>query len=158
MKFVVCGLPRSRTAWLANFLTYDGLYCHHEGLNGCRNLNEYYDKIGDDGDATTIPHLLDLPDCKKVIIDRDVNRAVQFTEVNYGPANRIYFDSLKDFLSQMEGLHIPFEKIDSSLREIWEYVTDIPFDEKRANMLIRLNVQEHDIYDVNISALKEALC
>jgi len=158
MKFVVCGLPRSRTAWLANFLTYDGLYCYHEGLVGCRNLNEYYDKIGDDGDSTTIPHLLDLPDCRKVIIDRDIHRAIQFTEANYGPANYEYYSFLKDYLSKMEGLHIPFSEINNSLRQIWEYVTDIPFDGKRANMLIQLNVQEHDIYNVDMSTLKEALC
>lgn len=32
MDYFIVGLPRSRTAWLANFMTYDCSFCFHEGL------------------------------------------------------------------------------------------------------------------------------
>ena len=32
MKFLVYAMPRSGSAWLANFLTADGLVCHHDPL------------------------------------------------------------------------------------------------------------------------------
>ena len=43
-NFFVLGLPRSRTAWLANFLTYDGYFCFHEGIDGCRSIDDYKKK------------------------------------------------------------------------------------------------------------------
>jgi flagellar biosynthesis chaperone FliJ len=44
--FFITGLPRSRTAWTATFLsTLPSTYCHHDGLRGCRNLDEYAAKI-----------------------------------------------------------------------------------------------------------------
>ncbi len=38
--FVVMGLPRSRTAWLARFLSYGGFHCGHEELRHMRNLSD----------------------------------------------------------------------------------------------------------------------
>lgn len=39
-KFFVLGLPRSRTAWLARFLTYREWSCGHEELRHVRNLDD----------------------------------------------------------------------------------------------------------------------
>ena len=33
--FFIFGRPRSRTAWLANFLTYGETFCSHEGMADC---------------------------------------------------------------------------------------------------------------------------
>lgn len=38
--FVVLGLPRSRTAWLAAFLSHGGWTCHHEPSVGFRDLSD----------------------------------------------------------------------------------------------------------------------
>jgi len=38
--FVVCSLPRSRSAWLSNFLTYGDWYCGHEQLRYMRSLED----------------------------------------------------------------------------------------------------------------------
>jgi len=40
MSFLVLGLPRSRTAWLAKFLTYGDWYCGHEELRHMRSLDD----------------------------------------------------------------------------------------------------------------------
>lgn len=44
-RFFITGLPRSRTAWLANFLTFGASFCYHEGLLGCRSLDDLYRKM-----------------------------------------------------------------------------------------------------------------
>ena len=38
--FIVCSLPRSRSAWLARFLTYGDWYCGHEQLRYARSLDD----------------------------------------------------------------------------------------------------------------------
>lgn len=38
--FVVMGTPRSRTAWLARFLTYGDWYCAHEELRHLRSMDD----------------------------------------------------------------------------------------------------------------------
>ena len=40
-KFFVTGLPRSRTAWCANFLTAGDAFCWHDGLANCRSLDQF---------------------------------------------------------------------------------------------------------------------
>lgn len=37
--FFITGLPRSRTAWLANFFTYGPAFCGHDLLKSCRSLD-----------------------------------------------------------------------------------------------------------------------
>lgn len=39
-KFFVLGLPRSRTAWLARFLSYGEFHCGHEDLRHLRSLDD----------------------------------------------------------------------------------------------------------------------
>lgn len=36
--FIVFALPRSRTAWMANLLTYGDTYCHHDVHNGFASI------------------------------------------------------------------------------------------------------------------------
>jgi hypothetical protein len=44
--FFITGTPRSRTAWLANFLDVPGrVTCFHDGIRGCRTWSEYVKKI-----------------------------------------------------------------------------------------------------------------
>lgn len=43
--FLIVGLPRSRTAWLAAFLTDGDTVCHHELIRQCANVAEYPQKL-----------------------------------------------------------------------------------------------------------------
>jgi len=46
--FLILCRPRSRSAWLANFLTYgDASFCLHEGLLGCASLAELARRLQD---------------------------------------------------------------------------------------------------------------
>jgi len=153
--FFILGLPRSRTAWLANFLTYDGLYCHHEGVNHCTTMDEYWRKLGDDGDSTTVGNLLKVHeiDCPKIIIDRDISHAIEFSIKNYGKSPTQFLEECKDYLDRLDGLHVKYEEIDKYLELIWSYLSNKPFDRKRAEILTQMNIQKHDIYDIEVEAL-----
>jgi hypothetical protein len=83
--FFIVGLPRSRTAWLANFLTNGNSFCHHEAMRTCSNLDELAAKLDDhanfaeigDADPTLCPILPQVierfPAAKFVFIFRDIH-------------------------------------------------------------------------------------
>jgi GNAT superfamily N-acetyltransferase len=47
--FVVFALPRSRTAWLARYLTYGGWECGHDEIRHCRSLDDVRAWLGQPG-------------------------------------------------------------------------------------------------------------
>lgn len=151
MNFFIMGLPRSRTAWLANFMTYDGLFCHHEGINKCTTMEEYRHKIGNDGDSGTGLILFDMeiryPDAKILVIDSNPEQSFQWCRKNMGAKelDRPYFWKLKMALDQTNGLHIPLTEVNDRLQEIWEYFTDKPYNEQRGELLKGFNIQMHDL-------------
>jgi len=160
-NFLILGLPRSRTAWLANFMSTQGLSCSHEGLNGCRSLKEYRDRFSkDSGDSNTGLALFDFEplfeDFKIVIIDSDIEPAVEFTKKYFSHDSTAFMSELKIRLSGIDGLHIPFSKINDRLEDIWYYLTPKQFDERRAKMLIGFDVQVRDVHDFD-SVAHEAL-
>jgi len=157
-NFLVIGLPRSRTAWLANFLTYDGNFCYHEGLNGCSTIEEYKDKLGKDkGDSNTGIMLFDFekyfPNTKVIIIDSDIKKSVKFGKEVYSEDIEDAMIKAKHRLDSIKGLHINVDNINSSLKKIWEYVSDKPFNKDRAAMLIKLNIQVNDPFDIDVEAI-----
>lgn len=160
MSFFIVGLPRSRTAWLSNFMTYDGLYCHHEALNGCRTLDQYREKIGQDGDSSTGLMLLDLntlfPNRKILIIESDVKRAISFRRLCYGLEDNGEMSYIQSKLNALEGLRVGYNEINDRLGEIWEYLSDIPFDKKRGDLIMKQNIQTQN-YNVNLDAMRDLL-
>jgi hypothetical protein len=157
-NFFVIGLPRSRTAWLANFLTYDGNFCYHEGVGGCSTIEEYKDKLGKDkGDSNTGLMMFDFekyfPDVKVIVIDSTIDNAVEFAEKVYGTDIKKSMLKAKDRLDSIKGLHISLDDINDSLKKIWEYVSVKPFNKDRADMLVKLNIQVNDPFDFDIEAI-----
>lgn len=145
MSFFIIGMPRSRTAWLSNFMTYDGIYCHHEGLNNCNSIQEYEDKIGNDGDSSTGLMLVDIkslfPDRKLLLIDAPIERTIEFTKETYGVVNLDYIHYMKERLDALDGMRVKLEDISSRTKEIWEYLTDKEYDDKRTKLLSTLFVE-----------------
>ena len=161
MNFFVIGLPRSRTAWLANFLTQDR-FCFHEGLDGCHSIKEYREKIGNDcGDSSTGLMLLDMnkefPDSPKIIIEGRVKEAIDYGYKTYGHYNPDYIHYLQERMDEIKGLRIQFDDIDSKLPKIWEYLIGTPYDEKRTELLKRMKIEVKDPFNYDIDAVK-SLC
>jgi hypothetical protein len=157
MTFFVLGLPRSRTAWLANFLTYDGQFCFHEGIDGCNSIEEYKEKVEGKGDSNTGLMLFDFeehfPDAKIIIIDSEIEKSVKFGRDVYNANIELEMEIGKNRLDNIEGLHVKLEDINSRLREIWEYVSDKEFNQDRADMLIKLDVQVKNPLDIDFEAI-----
>ncbi len=161
MNFFVIGLPRSRTAWLANFLTQDK-FCFHEGLNECHNVAEYKKKLGDDnGDSSTGLMLLDMnnefPNAPKVIIDGRIEAAIEYGYKTFGAYDPDYVNFLNERMKEIEGLRVHFNDIDNMLPQIWDHLISTPYDEKRGDMLKRMHVEIKDPFDFNFQAAQE-LC
>ena len=159
MSYFILGLPRSRTAWLANFLTYDGNYCHHEAINGCSSVDEYRNKISGCGDSTTNTLMFDyendFPDSKIVIIHRDVKKSIEFAKDAFKTDMTEMLEKANERLDVINGLHILFDDINDRLQDIWGYLFDSEFDEKRAGMLVNLNIQLNDVFDIDQEALEQ---
>ena len=151
--FLITGLPRSRTAWLANLLTTRETLCHHEGLIEARNKSEYeamlYSDTATVGDANTIlalpcySEVLELT-TKVVVIHRKIEEVIRSSEVFLGASleGKVQvFEEQSYRLGKIRGLHINFEDINQRIQEIWEYCTPEPFSRVRTNKLMQLNVQ-----------------
>jgi hypothetical protein len=160
-NFFVLGLPRSRTAWLANFLTYNDNFCHHEGINGCKTIKDYKEKIANDGDSGTAMMLFDMnnlfPDDPKLIIERDPKYAIDFCYRVYGNYDPKAIIGLRNKLDIVKGLRIHYDDINSKLQDIWEHLIGEGYDKQRAQMLIKLNVQVTDPFDIDIESAKALL-
>ncbi len=159
-NFVILGLPRSRTAWLSNFMNYSGINCVHEGLNGIESLEEYGKLFnGNFGDCNTGLALFDfrkyLPDdLKIVIIDTDIDKSVEFAKIEFNSDQTENMIKLYNNLTNLDGLHIKLSELNSKLRELWEYITDKPFDSDRAKRLVKLNIQVLDVHDYDVDSIK----
>ena len=153
-NFFVVGLPRSRTAWLANFLTYENNFCFHEGINGCSSLEEYKNKLGNNkGDSCTGLMLLNLnkefPKAPVVIIETNTKRAIEFSKEMYGKDLTQEMNALKEQMKFIKGLRIELEDVNNSLEEIWAYLIGTSYNKERGNLLKNMNVQTNDFnYDV----------
>lgn len=82
--FVVFGLPRSRTAWLAKFLSYREWHCGHDELRHCRSLDDVQAWFSQQATGTVETagapwwRLLErfAPDAKVVVVRRPVEEVL----------------------------------------------------------------------------------
>lgn len=155
--FFILSLPRSRTAWLANFLTYDGAFCFHEGLLQTASLYQLrglFESTGkqivgnsDCANVFFLDEIQDLyPDAVFIHIRRNLEDVLSSLE-----------DMTEDFRdfqtvhmahSRLRWLGVPtfdFDELDeSACREIWKLCVGTPFDRQRWEMLdgIDMNIIE----------------
>ena len=154
LDFMVIGLPRSGTAWLANWFTTERAMCWHEPL-WTRALDELDAMKGAGlfGIADTQILLMDVDrlnqhPAKKLIVHRELG-AVNFALAKLGlPGMQ---DEHKWRLDEIGGYHINFNDLwnVARFRPAAEWLLPIPFDAARYSVLRDLNVQ-------NAKAIREA--
>lgn len=155
IDFMVLGLPRSATAWMANWLTTDRSICWHEPL--WESTLDELDAVQMNGlfgisDTELLllpPDLVNAHPAKKLIIHRelrDVN--LSLTKAGLPGAMR---DEHRWKLDEIGGWHIPFKDLWNveTFRAAMEWLTPLPFDGARYAVLRNLNVQ-------NTKAIAEA--
>jgi len=158
MIYQILGWPRSRTAWLANFLSYgEHSYCFHEGIarvdqKRLRTVSEYYallrlysKKYKYVGDANTVALAKQkyiIPGARIVVIERDIDEVLKSLE------RKGLWADIPDLIEYPynDYITIPFDKINQNLEKIWTFcLPTIPYPKERAVTLVRLNVQVNKI-------------
>ena len=128
-------------------MSQSGTYYHHDGLNGCRSLDEYKEKIKGCGDSSTGLTIIDLnnefPESIVVIIEKDdeeFERCVEWCDQIYGGTSRKDLESMRERQKNIVGLRVQQSEINERLQDIWEYLTVKPWEEKYRK-LTKFNIQ-----------------
>lgn len=164
--FFIVGLPRTRSAWFAAFLTDGAVTCHHELIRNCDKAEDYpaaltatKSPIVGDSDPTLALYyhgLKDkLPAHKVIFIERDPQAAqVAFcamlrehglNESRWGGDE--VWQAATDAFSAMkaecpDAMSFKYEDLDKPevIREISEYCTGLPFNEERWKIFNELKI------------------
>jgi hypothetical protein len=146
MKYLITGLPRSRTLWMSHFLPD----CVHEvahRLNSTDDLNRIPFGISDSGLGFFLKEILEDLKVPTVIIDRDLDEVEESLHdmLPCMPATN-YCELLGDFLAAWRHhplvLCVRFHDLDARMAEICEHL-GLPYDWKRHEQIghIELNVE-----------------
>jgi hypothetical protein len=173
IPFFITGLPRSRTAWLANFLTTDHSFCYHDlsriGLNALYT-NEAYTYVGD-ADSGLLLHvdqlLLRYPNASWLFLHNTVDVALKSYQTYFQGdnkylqiplekvpqafevANGLYTIALTKVKNKIEIDPVELDNI-TTTKNIWQWLLPtIPWNEDRYAMLntFRINVIPQKLKD-----------
>ena len=154
MNFFITGLPRSRTAWFASFMSSGDVFCYHEALNRCKTKDEFYQKmklpyrlIGNSDCGLAYTDFLKKFNSPTVIIHRDKYEVLEDLIEKGITQDRSVINLLSDLeyrLLGLNGLHVQFNEIDLRLTEIYHYLTGELPDENRVRLYTNMNIQPID--------------
>jgi hypothetical protein len=160
-NFLILGLPRSRTAWLANLFTRGDSLCHHElsnkgldakGIAEAMSTGAKYVGNSDCGAALKAKELLELmPNLRVVIVERDLDSVLEsFSKVSGKTIEELPLDDFVNrtlkALEEIKGfaLVVNFKDLDKSevVEKIWHHcLGGVPFPKEQFEVLRSLNVQ-----------------
>lgn len=154
MDFFIASLPRSRSAWTANYLTYGNTFCLHDGLKDCpegvHQLMSLVPEVKFVGDADPASCLMqdklisEYPQAKWIIIERpfqDVKDAVNKLGVDSSQLHVVQ-TKLEELRGKVDAFVVPFDILDYSIIDVAKFIDpDYQPREARHKMLTGLNVQ-----------------
>ena len=158
IKFMVIGLPRSRTTWMANWLTTTDTLCLHDPLAHYTipELDNYStDKLF--GISDTAIHMfggkLNSHPAKKLIIHRPLR------EINESLGGPYMQPKHINLLKEIKGMHVDYCDLNRSGEYIWSFLIGSKFDSERFRQLIGMNVQPHfsELKPINKAKIQEWL-
>jgi hypothetical protein len=150
--FFICALPRSRTAWLANFLSYNASHCFHEPFNeyAIEDLTGLFQSTGkahvgisDSLNCLIIELLLEVfPEAKLVLVRRPAGE-VKKSLAQIGFPAPILVERMNQALNEIEQKYNPlvvsYHNFDPA--GIWNYLMpEVPLNKERTAMLEIFNV------------------
>lgn len=157
MTFIVLSLPRSRSAWIARFLSYRGARCGHDLATQCGSLNELTALLRGEYRGTAETGAMvgwralrrRMPDAKMAVVRRPVAEVYQ-SLARFGldgDALRnelLERDAMLDELSKVHGVRsFSFADLDhiDACRDLFEHCLGEPFDWEWWESLATVNVQ-----------------
>lgn len=151
--FFIVGLPRTRTSWMSNFLTYKTSFCFHEAIRLCYKIEDMialFESVDEpnvgDADCRIIEFQKDFrkmfPNAKWIYIKRDIKDVIYSLEKRF-EFEESYRDT--DFCKKLQEKYNVFEKEYSPLtfqydeldnvdvcEAIWNYcIPDSSFNYRR---------------------------
>lgn len=160
--FFIASLPRTRTAWLANWLTCGDSTCHHEALRFCASgaeIKKYFEATGAPyvGDSDSgLPFMIDevmgeFPEARLVVIERPVEPVLLSLAKTFSAAKASFQEvvtktnlALERMKKKYRPLVIPYDALNDqkTCERIWAHcLPEIPFNELRWKMLDQLVVE-----------------
>ena len=160
--FFIAGLPRSRTAWLANWFTSESSYCIHDAWRYCTTPQEIREQMPEGCTWAGTSDSLNGPRYEQLV--KEFGHEVPFAVVERDPMAASYavfdlfdghvplhkiFDEMRVLTEAHAALpktvvRIPFDALDDAktLRELEQHLTPGRiFDERRWDLLDRLRVE-----------------
>jgi hypothetical protein len=152
MPFFITGLPRSRTAWLAAWLSADALCLHdipapREGARPAGTAGYSGPELATQYDELRAK----FPSSKWLVVVRELADAIRSFKEWAGPLIPRDFDLERFFteraeaLNRIDGLRVDFTALSdiNTGRAIWEYLKPwTPFDASRFFFFDQLNIQQ----------------
>ena len=151
--FFIIALPRSRTAWLANFLTNDESFCFHYGIwkygvDGIRaKMLALPAKTIGSSDTAAMFYMDKIisvfPGAKIIAIDRNIDDIISSLRrcgLDESP-NIELMESTFSNAKKFADIIIVYDDINIMADQIWEYVTRTECDMDRLEMLKGMNIQ-----------------
>jgi hypothetical protein len=154
MDFIIVGLPRSRTAWLASWFSCGHIHCHHDALT-TTNVGDVEEPkaingMADTGAAFKYKELkAAYPEAKWLVIDRnkdDVAKSLIKCVGHLMTEEEMVtkLDFTQAILNQIDDcIRVKFDRINVSLEKIWDYCLGgkVEFDPIRAKLYTGMNIQ-----------------
>ena len=148
--FFVTGLPRSRTYWMSVYLTTPQSFCYHDAIGICPTRSAFYTllecpktEIGNsDCGLFATDFQQRWPDAPTVIIQREPLEVLRSLAHQGLELQGDLPELMARSLDGLQGLRVDFNDLNDRIQEIHEYlIPSVPFDRKRAEKLIALNLQ-----------------
>ena len=159
--FVIFALPRSRTAWLARFLTYGGWECGHDEIRHCRSLDDVRAWLGQpctgtvETAAAPFWRLLTAlrPDARVVVVRRPVPDVVAslmalnlgcFEPVTLTAAMHRLDRKLEQIERRVPGvLSVSYADLatEAGCRAVWQHCLPLPWDPPWWDAVSAINIQ-----------------
>lgn len=154
MKFMVFSLPRSRSKWLSEFLTYGDSICGHDLAAYARSIEDFRRLLsGVDGSCETGAVVgwkllrLEFPQARFVVVKRPLGEIIDSIRAKgFEPLIEVLEQraEMLDVLSQAPEVRTyEFKDLESpgTCREIFEFCLEQPFDVARWQHLASQNIQ-----------------
>jgi hypothetical protein len=149
--FLVTGYPRSRTAWVSQFLTYGPSFCFHEpnvmfGISRYPSLFEIaateFVGVAEARAVFFYQRFMDLfPETRVAVIKRDRQEVIDsLTRQGFDFSGMV--DEYETRLKEIEknALVLPFDNLNA--QALWEHcIPDYPVNKIRLRMLERYQIQ-----------------
>jgi len=162
-RFIISGLPRSGTAWIATFLnSLPGVFCWHESVQWGDEFDSYtdtfmlpYEHVGDS--TTDTSEQFDVMRATRVWIQRNPDDCKACFRSKMGPAVDEYWDKILEMGERWKRQHNPpvviFEKLFSEDKEeafieacrLVRFCTGKDLDRNKFLNHSRLNIQIHGL-------------